>query len=71
MNYRLFYQVTEKNFPCVLFKEITILFSLRNTGDYMLYYININSSPGTVSCGGGHILVQIHTNEMTRMESLN
>jgi len=37
----------------------------------MLYYININSSPGTVSCGGGHILVQIQTNEMTRMVSLN
>jgi len=71
MNYRLFYQVTEKKFPYVLFKEITTPFPLRNTGDYMLYYININSSPGTVSCDGGHILVQIQTNEMTRMVSLN
>jgi len=36
----------------------------------MLYYINIKSSPGTVSCGGGHILVQIQINEITRMVSL-
>jgi hypothetical protein len=40
-----------------------------DTADYMLY--DTNYSPGTASCGGGHILVQTQINEMTHMVSLN